>query len=68
MGTLAAALVAASSKDRVFKAIERVQPNQKDIPFALVYLFEEGDSRLRLAARDRRRPRGGRPLNRPRFP
>ncbi len=51
LGTLAAILVDASSKDQVFKAIERGLENQKDIPFALVYLFEDGDSRLKLAAR-----------------
>jgi signal transduction histidine kinase len=51
LGTLAATLVDANTKDQVFKAIERGLANQKDIPFALVYLFEDADSRLRLAAR-----------------
>jgi signal transduction histidine kinase len=50
LGTLAATLVDANSKAQVFAAIERGLANQKDIPFALIYLFEDDNSRLKLAA------------------
>jgi signal transduction histidine kinase len=48
---LAGALVNANSKQQVFAAIERGLANQKDIPFALVYLFQEGGPGLSLVAR-----------------
>lgn len=51
LGTLAATLANANNRVEVFAAIERGLENQKDIPFALVYLFDEDSSRLRLAAR-----------------
>ncbi len=51
LGTLASTLVDANTRAEVFTAIERGLENQKDIPFALVYLFDENSSRLRLVAR-----------------
>ena len=52
LGTLAAALVDANSKSEVFAAIERGLQGQKDIPFALLYVFDEDDpTGLKLAAR-----------------
>jgi signal transduction histidine kinase len=51
LGTLAATFVDANSKAEVFEAIEVGLANQKDIPFALVYLFEDDSSRLELVAR-----------------
>ncbi len=52
LGALAAALVDANTKAEVFAAIERGLEGQKDIPFALLYLFDERDcARLRLVAR-----------------
>jgi signal transduction histidine kinase len=50
LGNLAAVLVDANTKADVFDAIERGLVAQKDIPFALVYLFEDDASRLKLAA------------------
>ena len=47
---LAGALGNAHTKQEVFGAIGRGLANQKDIPFALVYLFDEGISELRLVA------------------
>src|SRR5260370_22112894 len=41
LGTLAASLVAANTKVEVFAAIERGLAGQKDIPFGLVYLFND---------------------------
>src|SRR3954470_2901261 len=52
LGALAAALVDANTKSEVFAAIERGLEDEKDIPFALLYLFDGEDSaRLKLAAR-----------------
>jgi signal transduction histidine kinase/DNA-binding NarL/FixJ family response regulator len=52
LGALAAALVDANAKAEVFAAIERGLEGQKDIPFSLLYLFDEKDcARLRLVAR-----------------
>jgi PAS domain S-box-containing protein len=51
LGTLAATLVAANTKAEVFAAIERGLAGQKDIPFGLVYLFNDDGSRLKLVAR-----------------
>jgi PAS domain S-box-containing protein len=52
LGSLAAALVDANAKDDVFAAIERGLAGQKDIPFALLYLFDEyNPGRLKLVAR-----------------
>lgn len=51
LSILAAALVDANTKAEVFSAIERGLADQKDIPFALVYLFDEGGSKLNLVAR-----------------
>ncbi len=48
---LAGALVNANSKQEVLAAIERGLESQKDIPFALVYLLQEGTSELSLVAR-----------------
>jgi signal transduction histidine kinase len=49
--TLAAALANANSKQEVFAAIERGLASQRDIPFALVYLFLDGSPELQLVAR-----------------
>lgn len=51
LSTLAGALVDANTKDEVFSAIERGLEGQKDIPFALTYLFEDDEKRLKLLAR-----------------
>lgn len=51
LSILAAALVDANTKADVFLAIERGLADQKDIPFALVYLFDEEGLRLNQAAR-----------------
>jgi signal transduction histidine kinase len=48
LGTLAATLVDANSRAEVFDAIEHGLANQKDIPFALIYLFDDDNSRLKL--------------------
>ena len=48
--TLAGALVDANTKREVFAAIERGLADQKDIPFGLVYCFEEGSPNLCLVA------------------
>ncbi len=50
LGTLAAALVNANTKEEVLGAISRGLTDQKDMPFALTYLFEDDGSRLRLVA------------------
>ncbi len=50
LSALAGALVDANTKTEVFDAIERGLEGQKDIPFALTYLFED-ESRLKLVAR-----------------
>ena len=50
LSTLAGALVDANTKQEVFAAIERGLAGQKDIPFALVYLFEDGGPNLCLVA------------------
>jgi signal transduction histidine kinase len=51
LGTLASSLVDANTRSEVFAAIEHGLENQKDIPFALVYLFEENSNRLKRVAR-----------------
>src|SRR5580704_7150347 len=51
LGTLASTLVDANTRAEVFAAIERGLENQKDIPFALVYLFDQNSGRLRRVAR-----------------
>ncbi|HEY3626801.1 MAG TPA: ATP-binding protein, partial [Terracidiphilus sp.] len=52
LGTLSRALVEANTKPEVFAAIERGLEGQRDIPFALLYLFDEAEpGRLRLVAR-----------------
>jgi signal transduction histidine kinase len=51
LGTLAAALVDANTRDQVFAAIERGLTDQRDMPFALTYLLEDEGTRLRLVAR-----------------
>src|SRR5579863_6300629 len=49
--TLSSALVDANTRTEVFAAIERGLQGQKDIPFALLYLFDEQTSgRLKLVA------------------
>jgi signal transduction histidine kinase/CheY-like chemotaxis protein len=51
LGKLARALVDANSRNEVFAAIERGLEGEKDIPFALLYLFDEVESgRLKLVA------------------
>jgi signal transduction histidine kinase len=50
LGTLAAALVDASTRDEVYAAIERGLTDQRDMPFALTYLFADDGVTLRLAA------------------
>jgi signal transduction histidine kinase len=51
LGTLAAALVDANRRDEVFAAIECGLTDQRDMPFALTYLFEDDGTKLRLVAR-----------------
>lgn len=51
LGTLAATLVDANTRDEVFTAIEQGLIDQRDMPFALTYLFEDEGRRLRLVAR-----------------
>jgi len=51
LGTLAAALVDATTRDEVFAALERGLTGQPDMPFALTYLFDDEGSKLRLVAR-----------------
>jgi signal transduction histidine kinase len=50
LSTLACALVDANTKEEVFAAIERGLSDQKDIPFALVYCFENSGPTLCLVA------------------
>jgi PAS domain S-box-containing protein len=50
LSTLAGALVNANTKKEAFAAIERGLTDQKDIPFALVYCFEDGGPTLCLVA------------------
>jgi signal transduction histidine kinase len=51
LSTLAGALVDANTKHEVFAATERGLEDEKDIPFALVYLFENDGHTLCLVAR-----------------
>ena len=51
LSTLASALVDANTKQEVFGATERGLEGQMDIPFALVYLFEDDGRTLCLTAR-----------------
>jgi signal transduction histidine kinase len=50
LGTLAAALVDANTEEEVFRAIDCGLSDQKDMPFALTYLFDEAGARLKLVA------------------
>ncbi|MGA8086023.1 MAG: ATP-binding protein [Terracidiphilus sp.] len=50
LSSLAGALVNANTRKDVCEAIERGLAGQKDIPFALVYTFENSGSMLRLVA------------------
>src|SRR6185503_8073902 len=50
LSTLASALVDANTKKEVFGATECGLADQKDIPFALVYCFEDGGPNLCLVA------------------
>jgi signal transduction histidine kinase len=51
LGALAAALVDANTKTEVFAAIEHGLKGQRDIPFALLYMFDDRDpARLDLVA------------------
>ena len=50
LSTLAGALVDANTKKEVFAAIKRGLTGQKDIPFDLVYVFEDGGPNLCLVA------------------
>jgi signal transduction histidine kinase len=51
LSALAGALVDANTKHDVFAAIERGLADEKDIPFALVYYFENESQKLCLEAR-----------------
>ena len=51
LGTLAATLVSANTRNEVMAAISRGLTDQRDMPFALTYLFEEEGAQLRLVAR-----------------
>ena len=48
--TLAGALVNANTRKDVFTAIQRGLSDQKDIPFAMVYCFDDGGPTLCLEA------------------
>jgi PAS domain S-box-containing protein len=50
LSTLAGSLVDANTRREVYAAIERGLAGQKDIPFALVYIFEDGGPTLCLVA------------------
>ena len=50
LSTLAGALVNANTREDVFDATERGLAGQKDIPFALVYTFENNGPKLCLVA------------------
>jgi len=50
LGTLAATLVDANTEEEVFRAIGSGLANQKDIPFALTYLFAQDEEGMRLFA------------------
>jgi signal transduction histidine kinase/DNA-binding response OmpR family regulator len=52
LGELAAELASTSGEDEVLAEVDRrLGANQKDLPFTLTYLFEEGGKRARLASR-----------------
>ncbi len=50
LGTLAASLVDANTREEVFAAIERGLTDQRDMPFALTYLFDDEGTKLSLVA------------------
>ena len=50
LGRLAAALVDSNTEKEVLTAIDKGLSQQKDLPFALTYLFNEEGSALKLAA------------------
>jgi signal transduction histidine kinase len=50
LGTVAAALVDANTREEVFAAIERGLTDQRDMPFTLTYLFDDEGTKLRLVA------------------
>ncbi|HEY3707120.1 MAG TPA: ATP-binding protein [Terracidiphilus sp.] len=50
LGTLASALVDANTRDEVFAAIKRGLTDQRDMPFALTYLFDDTGAKLNLVA------------------
>ena len=50
LSTLSSSLVDANTEVEVFSAIDRGLTDQKDMPFALVYLFDEDGERLKLVA------------------
>jgi signal transduction histidine kinase len=50
LGTLAAALIDANTREEVFGAIERGLRDQRDMPFALTYLIDDEAARIRLVA------------------
>jgi signal transduction histidine kinase/DNA-binding NarL/FixJ family response regulator len=52
LGTLASALVDANTEMEVFEAIDRGLTDHKDIPFSLVYLFDDDSDRLTLVAQN----------------
>jgi signal transduction histidine kinase len=60
LGTLASSLVNANTKTEVLAAISRGLTDQKDMPFALTYLFEDDGTRLKLVAQSGIEP--GHPL------
>lgn len=51
LGALAATLVNANTRAEVMEAVSRGLTDQKDVPFALTYLFDDDGSKLRLVAR-----------------
>lgn len=51
LSKLAASLASAISRTEVFSAIEHGVADQKDMPCTLTYLFDGGDSELKLVAR-----------------
>jgi signal transduction histidine kinase len=50
LAMLAAALVDANTREEVFAAAQRGLTDQRDMPFALTYLFEDDGGRVRLVA------------------
>ncbi|KAA6461833.1 response regulator [Acidobacteria bacterium AB60] len=51
LGAFAATLVTANTRTEVMEAVSRGLNEQKDMPFALTYVFEDDSMKLRLVAR-----------------